>query len=106
RWLAVREANPALLDGLVKAGYKETIKRLARKCGYAPSSPAFFEALGWKQKQGTGGHRTVGLDGLDLRKRERFDGLDEAAICERIVREGLGFKDVVGRLPQQIGLTP
>src|SRR6185295_8307008 len=62
--------------------------------------------LGWKQKQGAGGHRTVGLDGLDLRKRERFDGLDEAAICERIVSEGLAFKDVVGRLPREIGLTP
>lgn len=106
RWLAFREKNVAMLEGLVKAGYKETIKKIARKAGYKPESPAFFEILGWKQKQAPAGHRAVGLFGLQLRKRERFDGLSEAEICETIVTQKLSYKDVVGRLPKEIGLTP
>jgi hypothetical protein len=105
-WLRVRESNPPLLEGLVKAGYKETIKRLARKTGYKPEGPAFFEALGWKQKQSAAGHRAVGLTGLVLQKRQRFDALGEAEICAAIVAEKLGYKDVVGRLPRSVGLTP
>jgi hypothetical protein len=107
RWLAHRERNAPLLDGLVKAGYKETIKALARKCGYKPATDRFFSVLGWAQKQAAGGHRTVGVDGdLVLARRERFDGLTEAEICERIVAERLSYKDVVGRLPAGVGLTP
>jgi hypothetical protein len=106
QWLRTRELNAPLLEGLVKAGYKETIKQLARKCGYAPAGPAFFEILGWKQKQSPGGHRRVGLEGLKLKRRERFDGLSEAEICEWIELERLGYKDVMGRLPKELGLTP
>jgi len=105
-WLAYREANLPLLEGLVKAGYKETIKKLARRVGYKPASERFFEVLGWPQKQASGGHRRLGLEGLRLQKRERFDGLDETAICERIVTERLTFKDVMGRLPRGMTLTP
>jgi hypothetical protein len=106
RWLRAREANLAMLQGLVAAGYKETIKAIARKCGYKPENPAFFEVLGWKQKQAAAGHRQVGLSGLKLAKRDRFDGVTEAEICERIVEDRLTYKDVVGRLPREIGLTP
>ncbi|ATB31596.1 vWA domain-containing protein [Melittangium boletus] len=106
RWLRAREQNPALLQGLVKAGYKSTLQRIARKAGYKPLTQAFFEVLGWKQKQAATGHRTVGLAGLQLIKRERFDGLSEAEICERIEHEHLSFKEVVGRLPADVGLTP
>lgn len=106
RYLAAREANLPMLQGLVKAGYKETIKKLARKAGYKPASPLFFEVLGWKQKQASGGHRSVGLSGLKLQKRERFDGLSEAEICEAVADGKLGYKDAVGRLPKEIGLTP
>jgi hypothetical protein len=107
RWLAHRERNAPLLDGLVRAGYKETIKTLARKCGYRPATDRFFTVLGWAQKQAPGGHRSVGMDGdLALAKRERFDGLSEAEICARIVAERLSYKDVVGRLPAGLGLTP
>jgi hypothetical protein len=107
RWLAHRERNAPLLDGLVTAGYKETIKALARKCGYRPATDRFFSVLGWAQKQARGGHRTVGVGGdLVLQRRERFDGLTEAEICERIVNEKLSFKDAVGRLPAGLGLTP
>jgi len=106
RWLDVREKNVAMLQGLVRAGFKETIKALARKAGYKPSSQAFFEVLGWKQKQARGGHRSVGLTGLKLEKSARFDGLSEVEICELIETQRLGFKDVVGRLPKELGLTP
>jgi len=106
RWLQYREQNPALLEGLVRAGFKETIKAIARKAGYKPMSPAFFEALGWKQKQAKGGHRTVGLTGLKLAKQQRFDGLSEAEICEMIETQRLSYKDTVGRLPKDLGLTP
>lgn len=106
KWLAVRENNPAMLKGLVKAGFKETIKDLARKAGYKPAAQSFFEILGWKQKQAAGGHRTVGLGTLKLDKQERFDGLSEAEICEAIETQRLSYKDVVGRLPKDMGLTP
>ncbi|MCY1043840.1 VWA domain-containing protein [Corallococcus sp. bb12-1] len=106
KWLAAREANLPMLQGLVKAGYKETLKKLARKAGYKPMSQGFFEVLGWKQKQAGGGHRDVGLHGLTLVKRERFDGLSEAEICEWIELERLSYKEVVGRLPKDVGLTP
>jgi hypothetical protein len=106
RWLGHRERNLPLLEGLVAAGYKETIKKLARKCGYRPHSPRFFEILGWPQRQAPAGHRRVGLDGLTLARRERFDGMSEEDICVRIVAERLSYKDVVGRLPAGLGLTP
>ena len=106
RWLELREANPAMLQGLVKAGYKETIKKLARKVGYKPKSADFFAMLGWKQKQSASGHRELGLDGLELVKSERFDDLSEAEICETIATQKLSFKEVVGRLPGDLGLTP
>lgn len=106
KWLEIRENNPAMLKGLVKAGFKETIKDLSRKCGYKPASQAFFEILGWKQKQAAAGHRKVGLGELKLAKQERFDGLTEAEICEAVETQRLSYKDVVGRLPKDVGLTP
>lgn len=106
RWLEARESNPTLLQGLVKAGFKETIKNIARKAGYKPKSEAFFATLGWKQKQAEGGHRQVGIGELKLQKRERFDGLSEAEICEAVETQRLSYKDVVGRLPKDVGLTP
>ncbi|MFO0552417.1 MAG: VWA domain-containing protein [Polyangiaceae bacterium] len=106
RWLRIREQNPQMLAGLVKAGYKETIKKLARKIGYKPESDTFFAVLGWKQKQASSGHRSMGLTELKLEKRGRFDDLSEAEICEAIVEQKLAYKDVVGRLPKGMGLTP
>lgn len=106
RWLSYRETNRKMLEGLVKAGFKQTIKKLARKIGYKPQSADFFALLGWKQTQAESGHRELGLDGeLELIKAERFDGLSEAEICEAIVTQGLSYKEVVGRLPSDIGLT-
>jgi hypothetical protein len=106
QWLRMREQNLPMLEGLVKAGYKETIKKICRKCGYKALSQNFFECLGWAQKSHKLGHRDIGLGELNLQKRDRFDGLEEADICQRIVDEKLQFKDVVGRLPKNLGLTP
>ncbi len=106
RWLAIREANRPMLEGLVRSGYKQTIKNLARKVGYKPQSADFFAILGWKQSQADDGRRELGLDGLELVKSERFDGLSEAEICETIAAGRGSYKEVVGRLPADIGLTP
>jgi len=106
KWLAYRETNQPMLAGLAKAGYKETIKKLARKVGYKPQSATFFGLLGWKQTQAAEGHREIGLDNAELVKSERFDGLSEAEICETIVNQKLAYKEVVGRLPADLGLTP
>jgi hypothetical protein len=106
RWLAHREHNPALLEGLVKAGYRTTIMNIARKAGYKPEAQRFFEILGWKQTQAAGGHRSVGMTNLKLEKKARFDDLSESEICEMIETEKLGYKETVGRLPAGMGLTP
>jgi len=104
-WLDFREANISLLEGLKKSGYSKTVQSLARMVGYKPKSKRFFEVLGWKQKQAADGHRTIGLTDLQIRKLS-FDGLSEKEICEMIVAEKLGWKQVMGMLPKKIGLTP
>ncbi len=104
-WLAFREANVTLLEGLRKAGYAATVRKLARMVGYKPKSQRFFEILGWPQKQHGDGHRTIGLTDLVIRKVS-FAGLNEGQICEIIVRDQLGWKQVMGLLPPEVGLTP
>jgi len=104
-WLDFREANVSLLEGLKKSGYSKTVQSLARMVGYKPKSKRFFELLGWKQKQSTEGHRTIGLTDLQIRKLN-FDSMSEKEICETIVAEKLGWKQVMGMLPKKIGLTP
>jgi hypothetical protein len=104
-WLDYREANISLLEGLKKAGYSKTVQSLARMVGYKPKSKRFFEVLGWKQKQAAAGHRTIGLTNLQIRKLS-FEGMSEKEICETIVAEKLGWKQVMGMLPQHVGLTP
>lgn len=106
QWLRVRELNLPMLEGLVRAGFKETIKKIARKAGYKPLSKRFFEVLGWPQRQHEDRRRQVGMDGLELRRGPSFEGLGEAEICAAIASKKLGFKDVVGRLPPEIGLSP
>src|SRR5437870_4056625 len=103
-WLDFREANISLLEGLKKSGYAKTVQSLARMVGYKPKSKRFFEVLGWKQKQAAAGHRTVGLTDLQIRKIT-FEGKSEKEICETIVAEKLGWKQVMGMLPKNIGLT-
>jgi hypothetical protein len=104
-WLEFRETNISLLEGLRKSGYSKTVQSLARMVGYKPKSKRFFEVLGWKQKQAAQGHRTIGLTDLEIRKLS-FEGLSEKQICEKTVAEKLGWKQVMGMLPKEIGLTP
>ncbi len=104
RWLAHRERNPKMLDGLVSAGLRTTVIDLARKTRYKPLSEAFFDKLRWRQKQATTGHRSVAI-GKEVSHVESWEGQSEEAICERIVADRPGFKRIVGMLPAEIGLT-
>lgn len=104
KWLQFREENPKMLDGLVKAGFKGTVKDLARAIGYKPQTPKFFEALGWSQDQAKDGRRQM-LIGVELAKGDTWDELTEAQICEKIVAEKPDWKRIVGMLPKKLGVT-
>ena len=104
KWLQFREENPKMLDGLIKAGFKSTVKDLARAIGYKPETPKFFEALGWSQDQAKDGRRSI-LIGVELAKAEPWDDLTEAQICEKIVTEKPDWKRIVGLLPKKLGVT-
>ena len=104
KWLRHREQNPAMLEGLVKSGFRRSVMQLARRVGYKPASARFFEILRWKQHQADDGRREVGLD-LEIAAAETWEGLSEAQICERIVATRPNYKRIVGMLPSEIGLT-
>ncbi len=104
RWLRHREQNPRMLQGLVRAGFKTTVMKLARRVGYKPLSPRFFALLRWKQKQSDDGRRAIAI-GAELEAAESWAGLSEAQICERIVATRPNYKRLVGLLPAEIGLT-
>lgn len=104
RWLRHRERNPGMLDGLVKAGFRTTVMRLARQVGYKPETPYFFEVLRWKQKQAPDGRRTIAI-GAEVAAAESWAGMSEAEICQRIVETRPDYKRIVGLLPREIGLT-
>lgn len=104
KWLAFREANIQVLEGLVKAGFKETVKNLARLVGYKPTTDKFFEVLRWKQTQAGDGRRALAI-GKDVAKAESWEGLTEEQICERIVASKPGFKVITGLLPASVGMT-
>jgi hypothetical protein len=104
KWLENREANPKLLAGLVKAGFRTTVMELARRSGYKPSTPKFFEALRWKQAQAKDGRRTLAI-GQAVAAVETWEGLTEEQVCERIVKERPNYKRLVGMLPKDVGVT-
>ncbi len=104
KWLQFREENPKMLEGLIKAGFKGTVKDLARAVGYKPRTPKFFEALGWTQDQAKDGRRSI-LIGVEMAKGETWDELTEAQVCEKIVAEKPDWKRVVGLLPKKLGVT-
>jgi len=104
KWLSYREANPQLLQGLVKAGFKETVKALARRVGYKPESEQFYDVLRWKQVQAKDGRRSLAI-GKAVKKAETWEGLSEAEICERIVGKKPSYKVLTGLLPKSVGLT-
>jgi hypothetical protein len=104
KWLRYREQNPKMLAGLVKAGFRTTVIRLAQKVGYKPSGPEFFRTLRWKQKQATDGRRTIAI-GEAVEAAESWEGLGEAEVCARIVETAPDYKRLVGLLPKTVGLT-
>lgn len=104
RWLRHRERNPRMLQGLVKAGFRRTVMRLAQKIGYKPTSTRFFELLRWPQKQAEDGRRQMAI-GVEVSQAETWEGLDERQICERIVATRPNYKRLVGLLPASVGLT-
>ncbi len=104
KWLRYRENNPQLLDGLVRAGFRQTVAELARRVGYKPDSEKFFETLRWRQKQAEDGRRTIAI-GKNLGAAETLKGLPEANICQWIEQNRPSFKRLVGLIPPEVGLT-
>lgn len=104
KWLRYREENPKMLEGLVKAGFRTTVMTLARRIGYKPTSNKFFEMLRWKQKQAEDGRRNMAI-GLAVDAAESWDDLDEAGVCQLIVKTKPNWKRIVGLLPKKIGVT-
>ncbi|MDF1813060.1 MAG: hypothetical protein P1V20_12630 [Verrucomicrobiales bacterium] len=105
-WITFRESNESMLAGLKRGGFANSVKSLSRMVGYKPQSQRYFEILDWPQKQHSDGHRSIGLNGLLSIEKVSFDGLSEAEICEKIISENLGWKQIVGLLPKELGLTP
>lgn len=103
-WLRTRERNPRLLQGLVRAGFRGTVKVLACTSKYKPEDARFYDVLRWKQKQASDGRRTLAI-GKEVRRAEDWNGKTEAEICGRITSQKMSFKQVVGLLPAEIGLT-
>jgi len=104
KWLRYREDNVKLLKGLVKAGFRTTVMRLANMIWYKPNSEKFYEILRWKQKQSKDGRRVIAI-GAEVAAAESWEGLSEREICEKIVKDKPNFKRVAGLLPKGQGLT-
>jgi hypothetical protein len=103
KWLRHREQNPKLLDGLMKAGFRNTVQDLAERVHYKPETPKFFEAMRWPQKQYRDGRRTIAI-GFAVKQAESWAGLSEEQVCQKIVAEKPAWKRLVSFLPAT-GLT-
>lgn len=104
KWLRHREENLPLLEGLVNAGYRKTVMELARRSGYKPLSPKFFEVLRWRQVQAKEGHREIAID-QEMAAAKSWNGLTEAQICQKIMEKKPNYKRLVSLVPKEIGLT-
>jgi hypothetical protein len=104
KWLRYREENPKMLEGLVKAGFGNTVKALARRIGYKPTTDKFFETLRWKQKQSEDGRREMAI-GKAVKAAESWEGMGEQEICELIEKTKPNWKRIVGLLPKKVGVT-
>jgi hypothetical protein len=98
KWLGHQEANPKLLEKLVKEkGFRKKVMALARKVGYKPTTDRFFELLRWKQVQAKDGRRAMAI-GKAVEAAESWAGLTEKQICTKITKEKPGYKRLVGLL--------
>jgi hypothetical protein len=104
KWLRHREENAKLLEGLVKAGYRTTVIRLAKRARYKPESAKFFKALRWEQAQAPDGRRQVAI-GETVDPAASWEGFTEEAICEAILREKPSYKVLCARVPSAVGVT-
>jgi hypothetical protein len=104
KWLRYRERNPKLLEGLVKHGFRSTVMQLVRSSGYKPETAKFFEILRWKQHQAKDGRRTIAI-GVELEKQETWEGMSEAEVCERIMKEKVSYKRLTSLIPKEVGVT-
>lgn len=104
KWIRYREENPKLLEGLVKAGFKQSITDLCRMVGYKPMSPKFFETLRWKQAQAKDGRRTLAI-GKEWAAAETWAGQTEEQVCERISKMKPSWKVIVSMVPKEVGIT-
>lgn len=102
KWLQHVENNPPLLNALVKDGQGNTIKGLVQSSRYQPKTQSMYRRLRWSQTQNKDGHREIGLD-LKVGKGDSWEGLTEAQVCERIVKERPGWHLLSSKLPS--GLT-
>jgi len=104
KWLAYREQNPKMLEGLVKGGMRNTVIDLARRVHYKPTTEGFYEVLRWKQKQAGDGRRTLAI-GKEVAAAESWADMTEAQVCQKVMDDKPGFKRLVGLLPKKVGLT-
>ena len=104
KWLANLEANPGILAGLVKKGWRTSVMEEARRVGYKPTTAKFFELLRWKQKQATDGRRTLAI-GAEVAAAESWEDLNEVGICLKIATDKPNYKRLVGLLPSKVGMT-
>jgi hypothetical protein len=104
KWLRYREENVKMLEGLVRAGFRTTVMKLAQRVGYKPTSDQFFEILRWKQKQSADGRRTMAI-GKKVKKAETWENKTEKQICQLITKEKPSWKLIAGKLPPKVGMT-
>jgi hypothetical protein len=104
KYLRNREQNSKVLEGMVKKGWRTTVMALCQRVGYKPTTEAFFRLLRWKQKQAKDGRRTLAI-GVEVTPAETWEGLTEAQVCERIVKDRPSYKRISGMLPSGVGLT-
>ena len=103
RYLRYRELNPKMLEGIVKAGFRQQVISLASQIRYVPITPNFYRALHWKQYQSKDGHRKLALN--EQVTTDSWEGLSEEQVCGRIVKDRPKWNRLSVMLPKGMGLT-
>jgi hypothetical protein len=101
KWLRHREQNLSLLKGLVSAGFRRSVMRLAHLVRFRPEDPKFFEVLRWRQAQAKDGRRSIAI-GTAVKAAETWAGLTEAKVCEKVLKEKPNWKRLTSLLPVEL----
>jgi hypothetical protein len=105
KWLRYREQNPRMFKGMVSAGWRQTVIKLASESRYVPVTPHFFYGtLGWRQVQAKDGRRQLHIGGA-VAQAESWQGLSEEQVCEKITADRPGWNRLAGLLPASVGMT-